>query len=125
MTEGEQLTAQEQLGRRLAKERKNSPVIKAFQGRLALELTCENVHESQSDFYKLQDKIRRRRKQMKTLETYDAAFQEARTVFAPYIGDVTDPAKRGGLGFTDYLYKKYREASVDLQNIIQSKSRRK
>jgi hypothetical protein len=125
MTEQYRQTPREILEQKLAKERKNSPVMKALIDKAEFEL----VHEDPQlqGFYRILDRIRRRRTMKRGGEAYSAAAQHETwiEISRPYLENLSDPEKRQGKDFVTYLYDQYREVLFDLKEINERRSRKR
>jgi hypothetical protein len=124
MTEQYRQTPREILEQKLAKERKNSPVMKALLDRAELELSYENP--GAADIYSIMDRMSRRRT-MKRGEEYSTAAKHETwiEISRPYLENLSDPEKRQGKDFVTYLYDQYREVLFDLKEINERRSRKR
>jgi hypothetical protein len=124
MTEQYRQTPREILEQKLAKERKNSPVMKALIDKAEFELVHEDPHFN--GLYRILDRISRRRK-MKRGEEYSTAAKHETwiEISRPYLENLSDPEKRQGKDFVTYLYDQYREVLFDLKEINERRSRKR
>jgi hypothetical protein len=124
MTEQSRPNPRDLLAQRLAKERKNSPVMKALMDKAEFELSHENPRAA--DFYGIMDRISRRRAMKRNGEAYSAAAQHDVwiEISRPYL--IEGFAEVGmHKGSVTVIYDTYHEILFDLRQINERKSRKK
>jgi hypothetical protein len=114
--------ALEALTNRLSKVPKNSRTMRAFKDVAETEVAHDNP--SHPDFDRIMNRIRRRRQHMKQVAEYDDASNEARKLVSTYAAAASAPELRGGLGFGEFLFVRYREALAEVNRIIAEKSKK-